>query len=253
MAKSSLPKPRALTRERNGERYRVTLLGDYHANQYARPTVWPIQTGLTAPRLIYGQLMPANVRIEGLENVIELTVDVVKLSPTLSRFGCTRLEIKPAKVGGAVGKVDYLPLDTFVRDVVELATLECIAYPPDYEGELYATAAMTVTYPNMRLKVDSDEIHIEPIGWLNSMSEAERQRIAKFVAQPRANGHSPERDKVVRNAWLEAARNGEKVERYVEEKLAAAGYVVSIHNVRQLIKRAKDLGLIPRTIQEVRK
>ena len=85
------------------------------------------------------------------------------------------------------------------------------------------------------------------------MSEAERQRIAKFVAQPRANGHSPERDKVVRNAWLEAARNGEKVERYVEEKLAAAGYVVSIHNVRQLIKRAKDLGLIPRTIQEVRK
>jgi hypothetical protein len=255
MAKRSLPKPRSLTRERrDGGRYRVTLLGAFDSTRIPMsPTWWPHQENLNEPRALHGFLMPVQVRVEGLENVLVLSVDRVKISDTLSRFSCTRVEILPPREGGEIVSVDRLPLDSLVRDAVELATLECIAYPAGYEGKVFTSSELRATFDGMSVKVGSDENYVVAVGWYKAVPSRILREVTAHTAKPRRNAHTEKRDAVVARAWLKAARSGAPVEAAVLEALNAAGEITSIHNARQLIKRVKNLGLIPRTIQEAQK
>jgi len=248
------PKPRSVTRtKRDGTTYKVTLLGDYHSYRSPWfPTWYRPPRKITAPRLIQGWLMPVQVKVEGLEDVLVLTVDAVRQGPTRGRFYCTKVEVLPVKEGGEVVGVP-LTLDTYVRDAVELAALQCVAYPPNYEGPVFSTSSLDAHVTGAALKVGPNEVHVEAVGWLDKVSPRLVREVTSFGSPKRRTEDTKEKLDLVAKTWLNAARKGLKVEEAVHHALNESGEWCSRYNARRLIKKVKDLGLIPRTIGEVRK
>lgn len=248
------PRPRSVTRtKRDGTTYKVTLLGDYHSHRFPPfPTWYRPPRKITAPRLIQGWLMPVQVKVEGLGDVLVLTVDAVRQGPTRGRFYCTKVEVLPVKEGGEVVGVP-LTLDTYVRDAVELAALQCVAYPPNYEGPVFSTSSLDAHVTGAVLKVGPNEVHVEAVGWLDKVSPRLVREVTSLGGPTRRTEDTDEKLDLVARTWLDAVRNGSKVEEAVWLALKDHNFHCELSNAQRLIKKAKDLGLIPRTKKEARK
>ncbi len=252
--KAKAPKPRSLTRtKRDGTIYKVTLLGDYHSHHFPYlPTWYRPPRNLTAPRLMQGWLMPVQVKVEGLEDVLVLTVDAVRQGSTRGRFYCTKVEALPLKEGGEVVGVP-LTLDTYVRDAVELAALQCVAYPPNYEGPVFSTSSLDAHVTGAVLKVGPNEVHVEAVGWLDKVSPRLVREVTSLGGPKRRTDDTKEKLDLVAKTWRNAARKGLKTEEAVLQALIEHDFDCSLSNAQRLIKKVKELGLIPRTMKEARK
>lgn len=247
------PKPRSVTRtKRDGTTYKVTLLGDFHSHRFpVSPSWYRLPRNLTAPRPMQGWLMPVQVKVEGLEDVLVLMVDAVRHGPTRGRFYCTKVEVLPAKESGEVVGVP-LTLDTYVRDAVELAALQCIAYS-NYEGPVFSTSSLDAHVTGAVLKVGPNDVHVEAIGWLDKVSPRLVREITSLGGRRRRTEDTKEKLTLVAKTWRNAAQRGLRVEEAVHQALNENGQWCSRENARRLIKKVKDLGMVPRTIGEVRK
>ncbi|MEY3640327.1 MAG: hypothetical protein RLZZ199_132 [Actinomycetota bacterium] len=195
--------------------------------------------------------MPVQVKIEGLEDVLVLTVDAVRQGPTRGRFYCTKVEVLPVKEGGEVVGVP-LTLDTYVRDAVELAALQCIAYS-NYEGPVFSTSSLDAQVTGAVLKVGPNEVHVEAVGWLDKVSPRLVREVTSLGGPRRRTDDTKEKLDLVARTWLDAVRRGSKVEEAVWLALIDHHFNCELSNAQRLIKKAKDLGLIPRTMKEARK
>ena len=232
----------------------MTLLGDYHSHRVpALPSVFLSEpTKLTTPRLVQGWVMPVQVKVEGLADVLVLTVNQVMHGPTQFRFYCTKVEVLPAKEGGEVVGIP-LTLDSFVRDAVELASLQCVAYPPNYRGPMFENEQLEASDGGWFASTEENERFANVIGWLDKVPRRLVREVTSLGGPRRRSEDSDEKLDLVAEAWLKAARNGSKVEEAVHIALNDDGHWCSIDNARRLIKKAKERGLIPRKVAEVRK
>lgn len=249
------PKPRSLTRtKRDGTTYKVTLLGDYHENRvpyFPNVFIWEPRN-LTEPRLVRGWLMPVQVKVEGLADVLVLTVNQVIHGSTQFRFYCTKVEVLPANEGGEVVGVP-LTLDTYVRDAVELASLQCVAYPSPYRGPIIVNEKLETAEGGIEWTVGEDEKFATVLGWLDKVPSKLVREVTSLSGPKRRNEDTDEKLDLVARTWLDAVQRGSKVEEAVWLALIDHRFNCELSNARRLIKKAKDLGLIPRKMAEVRK
>lgn len=253
--KAKSPKPRSLTRtKRDGTTYKVTLLGDYHSHRVpALPDVFIWEpSNLTEPRLVQGWVMPVQVRVEGLADVLVLTVSQVMHGPTQFRFYCTKVEVLPAKEGGEVVGIP-LTLDSYVKDAVELASLQCVAYPSNYDGPMIVNEQLDAPEGGWRFTTGEGEKFASVLGWLDKVPTKLVREVTSLGGPRRRNEDTDEKLDLVARTWLDAVRNGSKVEEAVWLALIDHNFHCELSNAQRLIKKAKGLGLIPRTMKEVRK
>ena len=217
------------------------------------PSVFIVEPSkLTEPRLVQGWVMPVQVKVEGLADVFVLTVNQVMHGPTQFRFYCTKVEVLPAKEGGEVIGIP-LTLDSFVRDAVELASLQCVAYPPNYRGPMFENERLEASDGGWLASTEHNEQFANVIGWLDKAPPRLVREVTSLGGPRRRTEDSDEKLNLVARTWLDAARNGLSVEEAVHLALNADGQWCSIYNARRLIKKAKERGLIPRKVSEVRK
>jgi hypothetical protein len=164
------------------------------------------------------------------------------------RWAIASLTVEPLKADKPLGKVEQLPLDTFLKEAIHLATLQCITYPPGYEGAMLGLDGSPLPgWQGWQVSVPATRKEGEqyPIAWL---SETPRDILQEFVAtatdlSQRKQLSTEKRLAVVAKAWKRAPERGKASA--VQKELAEVGDVVGLERVKQLIGDAREAGLIP--------
>jgi hypothetical protein len=180
-----------------------------------------------------------------LPNSFEVTIDDVVAIFTVAlvkrrnrgQWVISSLAVSPRLKNTGIEELN-LPLQTFLRDAINLSSFHCVTYPRGYVGESFVLKANG--QKNSRLQIGKDEIFSEVIGWANSTpapilrdfvgSDTGRKRISKS------------RLEIVAKAHMEAP-HGEK-HRRVKQALERSEGFIGDETVKNLIKQAIKQGLI---------
>lgn len=178
-----------------------------------------------------GWCLPNNfeVTIDGL--VVKFRVELLK-NGKQGRWAISSLHAEPSKKSEGVENIN-LPLQTFLRDAIELSTLRCITYPPGYEGA-------SVVSPAWQIKSDKGESFVEVQGWADK-TPAPLLRDFTQVGSGRKRD-SEERLSIVAKAYEEASF-GEIRER-VKVALQKSEGVVGDETVKRLIQKVIKQGRV---------
>lgn len=183
--------------------------------------------------------IPSTFEVVGLTHRYEFVVDRVKVTNKTSRFAITEFRIFPNKEGEAVENLGRLPLEHFLKRAVELAALQCVAYPSGYEGIVYTSANLQNSLGTSAiLKVGKKEFYAEPIGWRSQVSKEQVIEMLGDVYKPRKNAVDDKRLREVAKVYA-STTHGSKVE-------AVAEFIgQSKANAKKLISKAREAGFIP--------
>lgn len=201
----------------------------------------------TQPTLSLAWYLPNNFEAEWNSFRISFRVEQFKESKK-SRWAIASLTVEPLKTNKPLGKIEQLPLDTFLKEAIHLATLQCITYPPGYEGAMLGLDGLPLAeWQGWRVSVPATRMEGEqyPIAWL---SETPRDILLDFVAKAtdlsqRKQLTTEKRLAVVAKAWKAAPERGKASK--IMEALAEVGDFVGLERVKQLISEAREQGLIP--------
>lgn len=202
---------------------------------------------VTQPTLSLAWYLPNSFEAEWNSFRISFRVEQFKEGKK-SRWAIASLTVEPLKADKPLGKVEQLPLDTFLKEAIHLATLQCITYPPGYEGAMLGLDGLPVAgWQGWQVSVPATRKEGEsyPIAWL---SETPRDILQDFVASAtdlnqRKQLTTKKRLAVVARAWKAAPERGKNSA--VMKALAEVGDFVGHERVKQLIGEAREAGLIP--------
>jgi hypothetical protein len=214
---------------RQSERPYTLQLLDERARKGSIPAGYPDfmeRLNVAVPTASLGWCLPNNfeVSIDGL--IVRFRVELLKKA-NIGQWAITSLEITAKRKGAAI-EVLELPLQTFLRDAINLSTLRCITYPPGYEG-------VSVHWPSAWLKSDEGESYVEVQGWADSTPAPLLRDFTKVGSGRKRD--SAERLAIVLKAY-ESAPHGEKRSR-VKEALEKSEQVVSDATVKRLIAKVR--------------
>ena len=164
------------------------------------------------------------------------------------RWAIASFTVQPLKGSKPLGKIDHVPLSTFLEQAINLAAVQCITYPPGYEGAMLdPTGKQLPGWQGWHLAVPADRKEGEqyPVGWLN---ETPRDILREFIASAtdsseRKKLNNAERLKVVAKAYNGAPERGKAAA--VKKALEAVGDHVGADRRKQLVREAREAGLIP--------
>jgi hypothetical protein len=203
--------------------------------QPGTPDFWE-SVKVSKPTPTLGWCLPNNFEatIDGV--CANFRVELVKKARR-EQWAITSLVITPQKKGSAIEALN-LPLPTFLTEAINLSTLQCVTYPPGFEGE--SEWHKLVGWKGTTLKTGEKEYFVEVIGWRDS-TPAEILRNFTNTSKGRKQD-SPERLKIVAKAH-NGASYGEKFQK-VKEALIASEGGIGDETVKRLIKKAISEGLI---------
>ena len=233
-----------------GSKYLVRII-DERALENAPPGIggavfWEIKYA-TQPTLSLAWYLPNNFEAEWNSFRISFRVEMFKEGKK-SRWAIASFTVAPLKADKPLGKVEQLPLDTFLKEAINLATLQCITYPPGYEGAMLDLDNLPLTeWHGWQVSVPATRKEGEsyPIAWL---SETPRDILQDFIASAtdlsqRKQLTTKKRLAIVAKAWKAAPERGKASA--VMKALAEVGDFVGLERVKQLIGEAREQGLIP--------
>lgn len=214
---------------RQSERPYTLQLLDERARGKSMPAGYPDfmeQIKVAVPTASLGWCLPNTfeVSIDGL--IVRFRVELLKKA-NIGQWAITSLEITAKRKGAAI-EVLELPLQTFLRDAINLSTLRCITYPPGYEGA-------SIAWPSAWLTTGRNEIYAEVQGWADSTPAPLLRDFTKVGSGRKRD--STERLAIVLKAY-ESAPHGEKRSR-VKQALEKSEGVVSDATVKRLIAKVK--------------
>ena len=232
-----------------GSKYLVRII-DERAREGSSPgfggAVFSEVKSSTQPTLSLAWYLPNNFEAEWNSFRISFRVELFKEGKK-PRWAIASLTVEPLKADKPLGKVEQLPLDTFLKEAIHLSTLQCITYPPGYEGAMLGLdGSPSVGWPwEVSVPVTKKFGEQYPIAWL---SETPRDILQEFVAtatdlSQRKQLTTEKRLAVVAKAWKRAPERGKASA--VQKELAEVGDVVGLERVKQLIGDAREAGLIP--------
>ena len=203
----------------------------------------------TQPTLSLGWYLPNSFEAEWNSLRVSFRVEQFKEGKK-ARWAIASLTVEPLKADKPLGKVEQLPLDTFLKEAIHLATLQCITYPPGYEGAMLGLDGLPLPgWQGWQVSVPANckEGEQYPIAWL---SETPRDILQDFVASAtdssqRKQLSKKQRLKVVAEAWKAAPERGKASA--VMQALAERGDFVGEDRVKQLIGEVREAGLIPQS------
>ena len=203
----------------------------------------------TQPTLSLAWFLPNSFEAEWNSLRVSFRVELFKENKK-PRWAIASYSVEPLKADKPLGKVEQLPLDTFLKEAIHLATLQCITYPPGFEGAMLGLDGLPLPgWQGWQVSVPANRKEGEqyPIAWL---SETPRDILQEFVAS--ATGSSQrkqlskkQRLKVVAEAWKAAPERGKASA--VMQALAERGDFVGEDRVKQLIKEARSERFIPQS------
>ena len=85
------------------------------------------------PSLCEGFHLPNRFRVDGLDDVVEMTIDVMTRNGR-HVFACTSLTILPTENSSGLNVIERIPVATLVKLAVKCARIVCVYYPAHYEG-----------------------------------------------------------------------------------------------------------------------
>jgi hypothetical protein len=183
------------------------------------------------PTHYFAWCLPNEFEAEYLGLVLRYKVEIVKGNKN-SKWGITSLMVTPKKAGGSID--DFKLPQTLLKESINLATLRCVVYPANYEGNSLRIAGAII-------KTDDKPVP-ELVGWESSTPSS---IMRDFVGGGSGRKQDSEkRLEIVAKAFMKA-KWGEK-EKRVKEALEREEGVVGDETVKRLIKKCKSLGLIPR-------
>lgn len=204
---------------------------------------------VTRPTLSLAWYLPNNFEAEWQGLRVRFRVERFK-EGKFSRWGVASYSVEPMKESKSLGKVEHLPLDTFLKEAIHLATVQCITYPPGFEGAMLGVngeplsgwRGFTVSVAASRKEGES-----YPVAW---RTDTPRDILREFVATATDSSKQKKlshekRLTIVAKAWRKADTREKAIR--VQEALAEAGDPVSIHRVKQLIREAREAGKIPKS------
>lgn len=246
-------KPRAVkvARRQGGGSYVLTML-DYstHVTPHALG-LWPIWEDQlpTKPVPISGLCpLPVRFSVSGadLRNEVELVLDRVKLdkSGKRSKLGWVSITVgsKPYDV---VNDLPRLPLETLAKRAIELCGVVGVWYPPKYEGAFFLDEGRTLVAENTNILNVGELGEAYFVAWADSRDPIVSD-LAKAQRPPKLNSDTQERLELVAKAW-KAAEVGHKAQAVQEALYQAEGFEWSLENVKRLIKKCRQFGLIPKS------
>ena len=176
--------------------------------------------------------LPNEFEAELLGLVLRYKVEIVKGNKN-NKWGITSLTVTPKKAGGSIDELK-LPMTTLLKESINLATLRCVVYPANYDGDSLQFAPW---------KIKTDKPYPEMTGWASSTPAS---IMRDFIGG--SSGRRPsteERLRTVAKAFL-VAEWGER-EKKVKEALERQGDFVGHEMVKKLIKQCREAGLIPQS------
>lgn len=202
---------------------------------------------VTTPTLSLAWYLPNNFEAEWQGLRVRFRVERFK-EGKLSRWGVASYSVEPLKTTKPLGKVEHLPLDTFLKEAIHLATVQCITYPPGFEGAMLGVNGEPLggwRGFNVSVAASRKEGESYPVAW---RTETPRDILRDFVATATDSSKqkklsNEERLKLVAKLWKEAPKRGKNEAVY--EGLNTAEIPVGRDRVKQLIQEAREAGLIP--------
>lgn len=201
---------------------------------------------VTKPTLSLAWYLPNNFEADWKGLRIGFRVDRIKAGRQ-SRWAITSLTVEPLKEGKAIEDFS-LPLSIFLKEAINLAGVQCITFPPGFEGDLIDEHGNPL--PNSkgwRIKVPATQKEGEL--WVSSwLDETPKSILKSFVAtatkpQEQKRLTSAKRLKIVAKAWRSAPPRQKSFA--VQQALEAEGDFVGLERIKQLIEEARKEGLIP--------
>ena len=212
---------------RQSERPYTLQLLDERARKGSRPAGYPDfmeQLKVAVPTASLGWCLPNNFEVSISCLIVRFRVELLKKA-NVGQWVITSLEITAKRKGAAI-EVLELPLQTFLRDAINLSTLRCITYPPGYVG-------VSIASPAWQIKSDEGESFVEIQGWADSTPAPLLRDFTKVGSGRKRD--SAERLAIVLKAY-ESAPHGEKRSR-VKQALEKSEGVVSDATVKRLIAK----------------
>ena len=213
--------------------YIIRLLDDGARGNQLPLNGWKLWENVKAkvPTPALAWCLPNEFEAEYLGLVLRYKVEIVKGNKN-SKWGITSLMVTPKKAGGSID--DFKLPQTLLKESINLATLRCVVYPANYEGNSLRIAGAII-------KTDDKPVP-ELVGWESSTPSS---IMRDFVGGGSGRKQDSEkRLEIVAKAFMKA-KWGEK-EKRVKEALEREEGVVGDETVKRLIKKCKSLGLIPR-------
>ena len=201
----------------------------------------------TQPTLSLAWYLPNNFEAEWNTLRVSFRVELFKENKK-PRWAIASYSVESLKADKPLGKVEQLPLDTFLKEAIHLATLQCITYPPGFEGAMLGLDGLPLPgWQGWQVSVPANRKEGEqyPIAWL---SETPRDILQEFVASATDSNQrkqltTKKRLALVARSWKAAPPRGKASA--VQRALAEVGDVVGLERVKQLIGEAREAGLIP--------
>lgn len=202
---------------------------------------------VTVPTLSLAWYLPNDFEAEWNGLQVRFRVEQFKEGKR-PRWGVASFSVAPLKGSKPLGKIDHVPLSTFLEKAIDLAAVQCITYPPGYEGEVIGPDGKQLPgWEGWRVSGLPDQKQGEQValGWLGVTP---RDILREFIASAtdsseRKKLSNAERLKVVAKAYKEAPERKKAAE--VKKALEATGDHVGDDRVKQLIREAREAELIP--------
>ncbi len=166
----------------------------------------------------------------------------------LPPWGISSLSVEPLKEGKKIERLERVPLESFLKSAINLSAVECITYPPGYEGAVLNQHGQVVQgWEGWNVSAPTSSQYGEQvaIGWLG---ETPREVLRDFVVSATDSRKARKlsnrkRLELVARAWKQAPERS-KAEA-VQRALEAEGEWLSRDRIKQLIREAREAELIP--------
>lgn len=193
--------------------------------------------------------LPNNFEAEWSGLRVRFRVELFK-NEKKPRWAISSLSVETLKEGKPLDKLERLPLESFLKSAIHLATVESIIYPPGYEGAMLNHDGEKIReWEGWKVTVPATQKHGEvwPIGWLGTTP---REILHEFIATATDSSKAKKlsnakRLEIVARAWKQAPNRGKNEAVY--RALEKAGDPVGRDRVKQLIQEARRAGEIPQS------
>lgn len=208
--------------------------------------LWELKN-VSQPTPTLAWYLPNNFEAEWSGLRVRFRVELFK-NEKKPRWAISSLSVETLREGRSLEKVERLPLQSFLESAIHLATVECITYPPGYEGEVLNQHGQVVQgWEGWNVSAPASSQYGEQvaIGWLG---ETPREVLRDFVVSATDSSKARKlsnrkRLELVARAWKQAPERS-KAEA-VQRALEAEGEWLSRDRIKQLIREAREAELIP--------
>jgi hypothetical protein len=237
MKKHQTSKHRTLTEGR----YTVTMLDDVNTTTHASDVaVYHAPRDVSVPSLCEGFHLPNRFRVDGLNDVVEMTIDVMTRNGR-HVFACTSLTVLPAKNTSGLNMVERIPVATLVKLAVKCARIVCVYYPAHYEGDVLDHNLRAV---NATRRVGATP-YVEPVKLSPPKGTTwTDDAVNKLIGKPPRLPNNKVTDEELRKV-ADVYNTAKKAGGFPTQAVIAMGY--SDRTADNRVRACKDKGFIPST------